>query len=144
MNQIKTVVLLLLFVWYAIEDVRKKKISIPPIPGFMGIGIVFFVLFRSFPLLSMAGGVAVGAVIMLISRITKGSIGMGDGIILAVSGLYLGFEKNLFLFFVGIFYAALCSLGLILWKKKKGKEEIAFIPFLLAAYLSMLIGDYYS
>ena len=81
-----------------------------------------------------------GVAMMFASWCTRGRIGLGDGILLVVTGVYLGGMGNLELLFTGLLLAACWSLGMVVLGKKKGKEEIAFVPFLLAAYLTMLAG----
>ena len=70
---------------------------------------------------------------MFFSWLTKGSIGMGDGVLLVVTGVYLGGLGNLELFFTGLLLAACWSLGLLVFKRKRGKETV-----LLVSYLFML------
>ena len=88
---------------------------------------------------SILWGMLLGLALILVSLVTRGSVGVGDGILLAVTGVYLGGSKNLELFMMGLLLAALWSLGLVVVKKKKGKEEIAFVPFLLISYFLMIL-----
>lgn len=77
---------------------------------------------------------------MLVSWLSRGKTGMGDGILLVVTGVYLGGLGNLKLLFTGLIFAAVWSLMLLSLGKKNGKEKIAFVPFLLISYLMMLTG----
>ena len=43
---------------------------------------------------SLAGGVSIGAVMLVFSWATRGGIGWGDGLLLCVTGVYLGFLEN--------------------------------------------------
>ena len=88
---------------------------------------------------SILSGILIGLAMMLASLATRGMVGMGDGILLTVTGVYLGGIGNLELLFMGLLLAACWSLVLIVGKKKKGKDQIAFVPFLLASYLTMLL-----
>ena len=120
------------------EDIRKKELTVAYILLF-GIGGVWLHLF--FPvcsIYSIAWGIFLGAAMMFFSWLSKGSIGMGDGVLLVVTGVYLGGLGNLELFFTGLLLAACWSLGLLVFKRKRGKETVAFAPFLLASYLVML------
>lgn len=76
---------------------------------------------------------------MIVSWITHGKAGIGDGILLVVTGVYLGGMGNLKLFFTGLVLAAFWSLWLLVSGKKKRKDRIAFVPFLLLSYLMMII-----
>ena len=68
----------------------------------------------------------------------KPVISIGDGLLLIVTGIYLGLEENLKLFLCGLFLCGLWALGLVLLRKKSRKDSIPFVPFLLAAYMGML------
>lgn len=122
------------------EDIRKKKLSVTYILLF-GIGGVLLHLFCPVcSIYSILCGTMLGVAMMFASLVTQGKIGIGDGILLVVTGVYLGGAGNLELFFTGLLLAACWSLGMLVLGKKKGKEEIAFVPFLLAAYFTMLTG----
>ena len=122
------------------EDIRKKKLTVIYILLF-GIGGVWLHLFYpTCSIYSILCGMVLGIAMMFASWVTRGRIGIGDGILIVVTGVYLGGAGNLELLFTGVLLAAGWSLGMLVSGKKKGKEEIAFVPFLLAAYLTMLAG----
>lgn len=126
--------------WCSLEDVKQKKLTVLYILMF-GVGGVFLHLVAPVcSIYSMLWGMLLGLALILVSMVTRGSVGLGDGILLVVTGVYLGGSKNLELFMIGLLLAALWSLGLMVVKKKKGKEEIAFVPFLLISYLLMMLG----
>lgn len=84
-------------------------------------------------------GIGVGLVICILSRCTGGSIGAGDGLILTVTGVFLGGSANLELLLTSLLYAAVFSLGILTFGKKNRRQEIPFVPFLLLGYLTMII-----
>ena len=122
----------------SLEDMKRKKLTVIYILMF-GIGGVLLHLFMPVcSIYSVLWGMLLGVAMMGISYVSRGSVGMGDGLLLTVTGVYLGGYENLELFMIGLLLAALWSLGLLVLKRKKGKEEIAFVPFLLVSYLTML------
>lgn len=134
------IMLLGLLGWCSLEDVKQKKLTVLYILMF-GVGGVFLHLVAPVcSIYSMLWGMLLGLALILVSMVTRGSVGLGDGILLVVTGVYLGGSRNLELFMIGLLLAALWSLGLMVVKKKKGKEEIAFVPFLLISYLLMMLG----
>lgn len=133
-------VLLLLLIICAIEDFRKKEVTVAYILLFGIIGVVLHLFFPNCSIYSMLWGLLLGIGVMVVSAISRGGIGMGDGILLTVTGVYLGGYKNLEMFLLGVFLAGAWSLGLLVLKKKNRKEKIAFMPFLLVAYAFMLVG----
>lgn len=122
----------------SLEDVKRKRLTIIYILMF-GIGGVFLHLLAPVcSIYSILWGMLLGIGMIMISFATRGSVGMGDGILLMVTGVYLGGHGNLELLMMGLLLSALWSLGLLVLKKKKRKEEIAFVPFLLLSYVIML------
>ncbi|MCI9136819.1 MAG: hypothetical protein HFH48_04535 [Lachnospiraceae bacterium] len=121
------------------EDIKSKELTVIYILMF-GIGGMLLHLFCPIhSIYSIMWGILLGVILMVLSWLTGGTIGMGDGILLVVTGVYLGGANNLELFLTGLLLAAFWSLGLLLFHRKGGREKIAFVPFLLAAYLLMLV-----
>lgn len=136
----QSVVLLILLMICAIEDFKRKEVTVTYILLFGIAGVLLHLFYPNCSIYSILWGLLLGISVMAVSLLSRGSIGMGDGILLAVTGIYLGGYENLELFLVGLFLAGIWSLGLLVLKKKKRKEQIAFIPFLLVAYAFMLVG----
>ncbi len=122
----------------SIEDMKYRRLTIIYILLFGIIGVILHLFAPVCSIYSILWGILLGLVLILISIVTRQSLGMGDGILLAVTGVYLGGSSNLELFLCGLFLSALCSLGLLVLKKKKKTDEIAFVPFLLLSYVFML------
>ena len=115
----------------SLEDIKRKQLTLIYILVF-GIGGILLHLFVPVcSIYSVLWGMLLGIGMVFISIVTGGSVGIGDGVLLVVTGVYLGGQGNLQLFLTGLFLSALWALALLALKKKKGKEEIAFVPFLL-------------
>ena len=114
------------------EDMKRKRLTVVYILLFGICGMMLHLFSPICSIYSILGGILLGLAMMLASVATGGMVGMGDGILLAVTGVYLGGTGNLELL------SACWSLGLVVLKKKRGKDQIAFVPFLLASYLTML------
>lgn len=118
-----------------IKDIKKKEIScIAVILGVMGI-IFVFVINGDISLWNMAGGSVVGITMMLISKISKGQVGMGDGVVLVATGLGLGLWNNLILLMYALFFVAVFSAVLLIRKKNTRKDTIPFMPFLFLGFI---------
>lgn len=124
--------------WCSFEDYRRKRVLVYPVLLFGIIGVIQHMYYRNLSIYSLLAGVAVGGALMLLSILT-GQLGMGDALILMVSGIYLGFWDNAKLFLHGLLFCGIWSLLLLLFRRKRGKDEIAFVPFLLLAYLEMML-----
>ena len=121
------------------EDIRKKQIRLNPVLMFGIIGIFFHMLWRVQSIENILLGMSVGVVLLMLSVLTGGRIGAGDAVLLIVTGIYLGLEQNLQLFFSGLLLCGIWALGLLVLRKKSRKDSIPFVPFLLASYMGMLV-----
>ncbi|MDF2943160.1 MAG: putative rane protein [Herbinix sp.] len=136
-NMIMGVLLLLC----GVQDFFKRKIFI----WMIGVGAILIGVCLPFndaiSIPERIGGVAIGACIIAISKVTGGKIGMGDGFLLCVTGLGLGFWGNLELFGVALFFAALVSIVLLMFRLADRKKSIPFVPFLLMGYVFLIIAN---
>ena len=130
--------LLGMLAWCSIEDYRKQRILVYPVLAFGIVGMVFHLYYRNLSIYNLLAGAAVGVGLFLLGTLT-GQIGAGDALVVMVSGIYLGFGDNARLFFHGLIFCGIWSLLMLILRKKRGKDEIAFIPFLFLAYLEMML-----
>lgn len=122
------------------QDIRKKEIRLNFVLFFGILGIFFHMLFRAQSIVSLLLGMSVGVVLLFTAILTEGRIGMGDGVLLIVTGVYLGPMGNLTLLFGGLCLCGMWALGLLVLRQKRRTDAIPFVPFLLAAYLGILAG----
>lgn len=123
----------------AYRDCKEKSIYLylPIVAGVMGVILHTFFLERG--VADMLWGAGIGGCVILLAWISKESIGVGDGIMLMVSGIYLGFWENLELLFTALLLVGVTALFLMVVKKKRRDYRVPFLPFLLVAYLFQLI-----
>ena len=122
----------------AFQDVRSRKIGVWLICAFGICGVFCHLIFQKGEYRSLLGGIAIGAAMMLVSVLTRGRVGLGDGMVLFVTGIFLGFEQNLMLFAASQMLTACFALFLFVFRKKGKSYEIPFIPFLLVSYVGLL------
>lgn len=134
-------ILLGMLALYGVEDLRKKTISARYLPLFAIAGMGLHLFLQNLSVVSILLGMAVGLGMMGLSVLTRGSIGMGDGMLLVVSGVFLGGAANVELLFTGLFYAAVFSLGILVLGKRKKHREIPFVPFLFLGYVTMVLTE---
>ena len=142
MAEICTIVILgVLLLFCGVQDFLKKKIFI----WMIGLGAVLIGIclpfYNTISIPERIGGVAIGACIIIISKATSGKIGMGDGFLLCVTGLGLGFWGNLELFSVALFFAAIISIILLIFRLADRKKSIPFVPFLLMGYVFLVVAN---
>lgn len=101
------------------------------------IGI--FVLERSG--LVIIGGMGIGLFIVSLRILGIRMLGAGDGAVLVITGILLGFWKNMELLMVGLFLASLYGIGRIIKEGNQTKKEIPFIPFLFLGYVFQIVWN---
>jgi leader peptidase (prepilin peptidase)/N-methyltransferase len=134
---VMTGIWLLLCSW---QDFRKKKIHIALIfLGGIGILICSF-LSGELVFSSRIAGFSLGLTLLLLNPVTSRQIGIGDGLIVSILGIGLGFNQLAFILTYSLFGAAILAVGLILFRKAGRKRTMPFVPFLFLGYLGGLIS----
>lgn len=131
----------LLLLLCGVQDIIKKKIYLYMIVAgaiIIGICIPFT---NTISLIDRIGGIVIGICVIMISLATRGKIGLGDGALLCVTGLGLGFWGNLELFAIGLALAAVISIGLLILRLANRKKSIPFVPFLLLGYVFLIYAN---
>lgn len=100
-------------------------------------GLVFKAWVGELPA-AIIGGIIGGGILFLVAVLYPKGMGMGDVKLLAMLGVYLGWEKVLFVLFIASLLALVIVSILILLKKATRKDPIPFGTFLSVAALSML------
>ncbi|MGQ9513347.1 prepilin peptidase [Thermodesulfitimonas sp.] len=85
---------------------------------------------------AVAGAVAVGCFLLLLSAVTGGGMGGGDIKFAAAAGLYLGLPGVMLGLFIGALLGTFYGATLIAIKKKSGREPVPFGPFLSLGFLA--------
>lgn len=123
------------------EDGRKKSISIWLLLSGGTAGLALSLLQRDNCF--KFTGCLVGLALLTLSKLSKESVGTGDGCFFIISGLFLPAQSNLILFFYGLSLNGIfCGLFFLLNRVKGidvGKERIPFIPFLVPVWLIMVM-----
>lgn len=123
----------------AVTDFRKKEINIPVLIILAAAAMGMFFLEKDISLMNVLTGFTEGAALVLVSFMTKGQIGIGDGILLAACGLMLGGKDNLVMFFFACLCSAVVSALIMIIKKADKKTKIPFAPFMIPGFLIMVL-----
>lgn len=132
------VLLVFLFV-LAWTDWKSQEISLIVLALSGSCGILLRRMAGNFQWEQVAGGMLVGAGLLLWAFCTWESVGIGDALLFVCTGIYLGLWQNLLLLFLSSLCAAICGLVLILMRKRTKSERIPFVPFVLIADVLMQI-----
>lgn len=104
-------------------------------------GICFIFIFENKDIIYHLSGIIPGLLLMMMSKITRGAIGMGDGIMFSVAGIYIGFNEAVNLFYVSIFLCSIVSGILLIVGRHSGKDRLPFAPFALSGAASVFVYD---
>ncbi len=126
----------------SLEDIKNKQIHIVWIACFALEGVLCCFFLGKQPAISVIIEIMIdmvpGFLLLLLSFVTKGGIGAGDGILLMAAGIFLGTARVCKIFIYAIFLSAMYAWFLFIIKKKGRKHEIPFVPFLLLAFMGDL------
>lgn len=123
----------------SVTDIYYRKV-----PGeILAMGVagtfIYQLCCRSISLWILAGGIGVGVLFLLASRVTREGIGYGDSAAILILGAYMGLWELLkvlsgtFLLLFAASAAGLCT------KKMSRKYALPMFPFLTAGYLLRLL-----
>lgn len=112
------------------QDYREKKISMPVLAAVACIGTGIQIFEKSAGLGSWIGGIFLGAIMLGAAFLTEESIGYGDGWLILVMGMCLGFWGSLVSMLMAFGASALFGGWLMAFRKVKKGYRIPFAPFL--------------
>lgn len=136
---------LVFLIWNGWTDWKRREIDLRSVGLFAVLGLAGSLIGERPENLAhtvnLLCGPGLGVLVLAAGFLTAGGIGFGDGLVLCVTGLYLGGIGNLRLFLSGMLLCAGvlgtgCALGKVRWK-----DSFPLIPFLLAAYVGGLIWN---
>lgn len=139
-NLILQGILILSLGYFSFLDIRKKQLP----RGWLllaWIGFLFInIICQKSTFLEIVGGLAIGGFLLFISRVTRESIGYGDGMLVLVIGAAVGGFRTLLVLFYGLVISCIFCSVLLCFHKIEKKDTIPFAPFLFIAYLGVLVG----
>ncbi len=127
----------------AYTDMRTRDISGVILIIFGALGVICTVFGRAVGVTDACFGAAIGLIMIFISIMTRGELGMGDGMLIAVTGLFLGIRDNIALLSGALLLSAVFSVVLLITGRKL-KQEYPFVPFLLLTYSAMFMGGMFG
>lgn len=131
----------ILLIYSSVTDIKRREISGKALLIFGFLGIICAVLGIKNTFWDTILGVVTGLFLVAVSYFTKGELGMGDALLLCVTGVYLGFVKNVELMVVAMIlsgiYAMVTLIKVNTGKKGSLKLEFPFVPFLTMAYIML-------
>lgn len=131
-------VVLGVLVGLSICDLKTKKIPVAAVVLF-GAAVLGYRLMTGIELLGLLVGLVPGAVLLLLAVLTGESIGIGDGLVLCVVGLFCGLTKAVSVLAMALVLSSVVAMVLLVLKRAGRKTELPFLPCLCSGYLLCLL-----
>lgn len=134
------IVMLLLFICM-ITDLKEGKINVILclVGGMLGITLDILEIIGGKEAMDYVVSIIPGIMFILMSRVTAGAVGLGDGIVLITVGLFIDVGHIICLLTVALLLSALIALIIMVFFHRNGKTEIPFIPFLFVGMVCSLV-----
>lgn len=139
LENLKYVTLFLYLLRMSVEDIRYKSVPYAHLAVGAGLMLLFY-LGEPFSVFSLIFGIGTGILLIVCSVLTKGSVGIGDGVILAIIGMAMGFSTIYILIYSFLAVSATAFLLLTL-AKKQYRYEIPLIPFYLLGFSAQVLYE---
>ena len=139
MQKIIYILLGIMLFYCGTKDFICRQISIVLVAGISGLILIIYPFGFYLSVINMVGGLFIGIILIIISKLTRGQIGLGEGIIFCATGLGLGFWPNLCLLLYSLTLAAVFSGFMFLVRKKGRMYTIPFVPFVCVGYWGVIL-----
>ena len=136
---IRTVLLFVSLSVSAWIDWKKQKVYLSLVVITIMFGILLHIFLLDMTITDILFGGLIGGILLFLGCLTGEQIGYGDGCIFIMTGIYLGGLKNLMLFFIASLLAGGYAVFLLLIRKRTKKDCVAYVPFVLLAYIILII-----
>ena len=118
----------------AVIDRRTKQI--PVWPGVVCLAVIVSVhIMGGMAWSDWLPGISVGVFLYAVSRVSRGRVGTGDALVYVVTGMALGFIRNVELLAASLFLASIAALVLVIVRRVGRNYAMPFVPFTAAAFV---------
>ena len=136
------IVVMLVLIWFSVEDIRLRSIDFKGIMIVITAGIIYRVLyillFREVEIYSIITGILIIAGTGIYS-VKTGNIGMGDVTVILFIGVVKGLEFALVSTMMALTGVSLSGIICVIRKKITGKASLPFIPLLGISTLGVML-----
>lgn len=123
----------------SVSDWRKKTMPLSLLVMLSVVIVCFVILCDTVSMRLRLGGVFMGLLFLLISKVTGEAIGYGDSWLILLLGIHMGYLRAIGVLFVASMLAGIASL-FFLWKCNwKRTATLPFVPFLSISYLGAIL-----
>jgi len=141
---IKYAILILLLIIASFKDIKTRTIPNRFVLYGLVAGMILVISGSTMPTVfdSFMGFLAGGGILLAISYVSKGGIGMGDVKLMACTGLYLGLGRVLGCMVIAIIFSGAFAAVMLITSGYDRKTAIPFAPFILTGVLTIFIQGF--
>ncbi|NLL93709.1 MAG: hypothetical protein GX225_06220 [Clostridiales bacterium] len=140
MTLIPILILLIYLILCTYTDIKTSTISLMLSAIVACLLIICNILICHSSLLQLIISLIPGIFLLIISLVSHGALGIGDGVIILIVGLGMNFSSCTFVLFLSLFLSTIFSF-IIFIKKRNLKSSFPLAPFILCGYtLTLLIN----
>ena len=127
-------IMLVVLAAFAAYDIKTKTIPVAAVT-IAATGILMYRFCIGTAIAELVIGLVPGVLVLVIAFATKESIGGGDGLVLCMLGLLLGWRQCVAVFGMALVLSAVLAMILLVCRKAGRKTELPFLPCLFGGYL---------
>ncbi len=132
------ILLFIYLIFVSVVDISKKEIPFwSSVICILAVSVTR-ILYFEIPVVFLLHGMFTGMMLLIISYITKGAIGMGDGILFLVIGSVLGFADTLTVLAGSLLLSSIMAAVLFIFCHVGKRHQIPFAPFVCFTYGGMM------
>ena len=126
-------------IWNSCIDIRKRKISVKSCALMAVLRVMLLIGEPDGMIKDLFAGSIPGLVLLGLCLVSRKSLGGGDGLVVLVSGWYLGLAVTVEGLFWGLIASSVFGLVLLMKKKIRRDTELPFLPFLFLGMLGAIL-----
>ena len=119
---------------FAVYDMKTKTIPVAAV-AVAAMGVVLYRFFMGTGIGTLTAGLIPGVLLLILAFATKESIGMGDGLVLCMLGMFGGWRQCLAVLGTALMLSAGLAIVLLVCRRAGRKTELPFLPCLFGGYL---------
>jgi len=121
---------LILMMGLSIVDIKQRLVPIWGIILIVLVSIIHVLIDTSYTWFDIGLSCVPGLLFVGIALLTRGKMGIGDGLVTVAIGIGLGIEECVYSLMIALFLNCLIAGALLAIKKVRKDTQIPFIPFL--------------
>lgn len=123
--------------WLSVTDIKRRRIPETVLIFGSVIATGYVILVGGGHIGLAAGGLLIGFMFVIISKVTGEQLGYGDSWLLCILGEYLGIWNLLVLLFTAWLAVALAAMAALAGRRFRRRTELPMIPFITVGYMVM-------